>query len=1059
MTSLPKTCPDCGAALPAGLPSVLCSRCALNGLLERDAAPEWDHSLPHSWAQQTFGDFEILEEIARGGMGVVYRARHTALGRIVAVKRLLLGAQADAESVKRFRAAASVAAGLHHPHIVSIHEVGVQQGEPYLVMDYVDGANLAQLIKNDPLPARRAATYLKAIAEAVHYAHERGVLHRDLKPANVLIDAEGHPRVIDFGLAKHLARGATLTTSGQVIGTPGYMPPEQATATRHQMSRRSDVYSLGALLYHALTGRPPFAAEELSQLLDQVLHQDPVSPRLLNPAVPRDLETICLKCLEKEPGRRYGTAREVADECGRFLRSEPIRARPVGRAERAWRWCLRRPALAVVTGIATVLFLVVAIGSPLVALHLRDQRRRVEEDLYVSHIRLAGQHLDQHQLHGAREALRLIGASPIQRALRGWEWRFLADRCRGDHLAQLSGHQAAIASLDFSPDDRWLASLGEDGEARLWDWARGELVAAWPAHRRPEETESWAVRHSVAFSRDGRYLATGGSEGVIHLWDPTTRERRVTLSVNDDREVTRIAFSPDGRLLAAATPSGKISWWDLTHPEPEFSGQVEASSPAYAGVFDGGIAFAGHAKELWVEALSSIRRWDLSDPQRPVELPPLEGMMGFVLSPDGEWFVGVQDQPWTFHTWSLPEMKPMSPTLPAHSTWGLLAIFPGRERLASADNDGNITLVDLTGKRSNTVLKGHEGQIFSLTLAHRGAVLASGGRDRMIRIWNGDLDRPTPTFLAHSGKVQDIQFLNDSRSFLTVGLEHSPSDRQEPGDNGQSTVKRWEVDRWELGSAITNRGAPGHQRLSVAADQGSVAFNEALAGPWTPNQLRIASLPDLGVVREVRGSHAAESADGSVRVYAQGNRLVRRDHWEAAPRVLGTMPKLIVNVALSPDGRTVATAIDTDPVVSLWDPQHDRPPVHLRQHDIGIHMLAFSPDSRWLASASWDHTVGLADARAGQARFRLKGHRAQVNCVAFSANGETLASGSSDGTVRLWHVRAGRELAVLPAEIGDVWSVAFSPDGQWLLAGGKTGGLQRWRAPSFSEIEEAKLVD
>jgi serine/threonine protein kinase len=265
---------------------------------------------------RAFGDYELLEEIARGGMGIVYRARQVSLDRIVAVKMLLFGPLSSPEFVKRFRAEASVAASLQHPNIVAIHDVGVCQGQQYFAMDYVEGQSLAKLLANGPLPARRAASYLKPIAEAIHYAHERGILHRDLKPSNVLIDVNDQPRVTDFGLARRLEGDSELTATGMVLGSPNYVPPEQAVGKRGKVSRRSDVYSLGAMLYHLLTGRPPFVGEALTDTLEQVLNAEPVSPRLLNPSVPRDLETICLKCLEKAPDKRYTTAQALADELG-----------------------------------------------------------------------------------------------------------------------------------------------------------------------------------------------------------------------------------------------------------------------------------------------------------------------------------------------------------------------------------------------------------------------------------------------------------------------------------------------------------------------------------------------------------------------------------------------------------------------------------------------------------------------------------------------------------------------------------------------------------------------
>jgi tetratricopeptide (TPR) repeat protein len=323
-----------------------------------------------------FGDYELLEEIARGGMGVVYRARQVRLNRQVAIKMILGGHLASTTELARFRAEAETAARLQHPNIVAIHEVGDYAGQPFFSMDLVAGRNLAHLVRDRSLGARRAASYLKTIAEAVHYAHSRGVLHRDLKPSNILIDESDQPRITDFGLAKRLESSALsdphspITLSGQVLGSPSFIPPEQAAGRKDAIGPASDVYSLGAVLYHCLTGRPPFMAETVTGTLRLVAEQPAVPPRLLNAGVPRDLETICLKCLEKEPRRRYATALELAEELGRFLQGEPIQARPAGPAEKVGRWCLRKPALAT----ALLLLLLVAIGSPLAAYRINQER-------------------------------------------------------------------------------------------------------------------------------------------------------------------------------------------------------------------------------------------------------------------------------------------------------------------------------------------------------------------------------------------------------------------------------------------------------------------------------------------------------------------------------------------------------------------------------------------------------------------------------------------------------------------------------------------------------------
>jgi hypothetical protein len=292
-----------------------------------------------------FGDYELLEEVARGGMGVVYRARQVTLDRVVAVKMILAGQLAGPDDVRRFHQEARMAANLQHPSIVAVHEVGEHQGQHYFSMDFIEGTSLAALVRDKALAPQKAARYVVAVARAVHYAHQRGVLHRDLKPANVLIDRLDQPHVTDFGLARPISQDSRLTATGAVLGTPGYVAPEQVDGGSG-LGVAADVYSLAAVLYELLTGRPPFQGATVFDTLQQTLHNDPVPPRRLKPTLPRDLETICLKCLAKNPHWRYGSAAELADDLARFLADEPIQARPQGAGQRVVKWVRRHPLAA-----------------------------------------------------------------------------------------------------------------------------------------------------------------------------------------------------------------------------------------------------------------------------------------------------------------------------------------------------------------------------------------------------------------------------------------------------------------------------------------------------------------------------------------------------------------------------------------------------------------------------------------------------------------------------------------------------------------------------------------
>jgi N-acetylneuraminic acid mutarotase len=364
METMPRTrvCRKCGAELPPSGLEGLCPACvahvAFVGEPDLDAVPLRDLT---SARLRYFGDYDLLQEIARGGMGVVYKARQISLNRVVAVKMILAGQLASPADIQRFLAEAEAAANLQHPNIVAIHEIGQHEGQHYFSMDFVEGKNLAEIAgqcrTSSVEGARRATGYVKTIAEAIEYAHQQGTLHRDLKPSNILIDQFNQPRITDFGLAKRVKSDSDLTISGQIIGSPNFMPPEQAAGRRSEISPCSDIYSLGALLYFLLTGKPPFQGETIHDTLAQVLNAEPKSPRGLNPAIPRDLDTICVKCLEKSPARRYASAKALADDLARYLRGEPVMARPISRPQKLLRMAGRH-RLTASLGLALLVLLV-----------------------------------------------------------------------------------------------------------------------------------------------------------------------------------------------------------------------------------------------------------------------------------------------------------------------------------------------------------------------------------------------------------------------------------------------------------------------------------------------------------------------------------------------------------------------------------------------------------------------------------------------------------------------------------------------------------------------------
>ncbi len=345
-------CPRCGAEIPLDARDGVCPRCAPDHtvlitpelLAESDKMP--GHSPPLDETADAvepqkvpdIGAYEILEMIGRGGMGVVYKARHRGLNQLVALKTLLSGLNASSDLKRRFRREAQVAARLQHPNIVSVYEVGEQDGQMYFTMEYVVGTDLARLSHPQPLRPEEAARYVEAVARAVHYAHEQGVLHRDLKPSNILVRADNCPKITDFGLARQMDSDSSLTMTGDMLGSPGYLPPEQLSAGSGEVGPACDVYGLGGILYYLLTARPPYLSSTVADTLKQLQEMEPVPPRKLNLAVPPDLEVICLKCLRKKQRQRYRTALEVAEDLRHYLEDEPIVARFGGVATPSPQW-------------------------------------------------------------------------------------------------------------------------------------------------------------------------------------------------------------------------------------------------------------------------------------------------------------------------------------------------------------------------------------------------------------------------------------------------------------------------------------------------------------------------------------------------------------------------------------------------------------------------------------------------------------------------------------------------------------------------------------------------
>ena len=1012
-----------------------CPRCLVHTLLDSNltSVPPSTGDLPRS-----FGDYELLREVARGGMGVVFCARQKSLNRQVAIKMILAGEFASPEFVKRFRQEATAAASLQHPNIVTIHEVGESEGQYYFSMDFVEGRSLAELVRAEPLPARRAAGYLKAIAEAIHYAHQKGILHRDLKPSNILVDPLDQPRITDFGLAKQSNSDSNLTLTGQTLGSPAYISPEQGLGAVSEVGPRSDIYSLGAVLYHLVTGRPPFQGETLHQILFQTQNLEPIRPRRLNPGVPDDLQTICLKCLEKNPARRYQTSRELADDLGRFLRKEPIVARPIGPAGKVLRWCQRRPLVATLAGAVVLLLAALAVASSIAAWRIELARRaefreRQQANEANWHLARANRSLEESvtilELQRAEQSFRAgdasMGLAQLAAVLRRDPSNHIAaERILSALLhrnwvlpvGEILRHPGFVSSVAFSPDGQYLATGCADGFARVWK-VRTRQPLGMLRH-------SAHVR-SVCFSPDGTRLATACEDGKVRIWNWRTADLLVAPMAHDDW-VFSVVFSPDGEKVVSASRDLTARIWSARTGLllQKLLGHTEEVHQAVFSPDGRLIATASfdHSARLWNAQTGELVGAPLRHSSQQA------AVMGVCFSPDGKWLATASRDGSAI----ICSVDTGAPVLePLRHTEGLNSVqfSPTGRTVATTGFDNTVRLWDAQSGETVSQPFRHLEQVNQAAFSPDGTVLATAGDDSTVRFWDVRPGQMLEQELRHDSTVNSVDFSRDGRRLVTASYD--------------GTARVWDV---ETGLAITGPMQHGGnvQSASFSPDGKFVvtASGDGSAWIWDANNGEHARGPFM----HASGLWAASfSPEGSRLLTASADWTARV--WNIKSLQPITPPLRHSNQVLyaqfSPDGTRVVTA-SWDHPAEIWDAATGSPITPALAHSDEVHEAKFSPDGLRVATSSKDNTARIWDARTGKPVGRVLHHLRTVHSVAFSHDGRRLITASADHTARIWDVMTGEPLISPMEHDRAVLDASFSPNDQRVVTVSEDRTVRVW---------------